>query len=277
MGRFSTKINPVAILLLVCVPLLMLSGCASKAGSAKNVVPAAIIPTGPPEPYAMAMQEIKNQNLDKALRYLDLTIKDFPDNEEYVYKAYFVKNMIYMDYVNRCLHIMNVLLDGVKESPFANNSEKQRVVDFAQSTIDEINSYKTPYLESANYVLANYEKHNDLELSLVFSTEIDDAGPVNSVDWFSKYGTPVPSVEKMRAALVDVKILGFGQYCDIVIKSNKVDYPAYFSLTSRIAYEWDKDLSKQQLQEVLKITNDDKYNKYRLDAEDVLSKTFKQK
>lgn len=275
MTRFFEKPKLISLLIFICALLFVCIGCTQKTNSTKDIATVIKTPLGPPEPFTLATQEIENQNMDKALRYLDLTIKDFPDNEEYVYRAYLIRNIIYVDYMSRDLQVVAILLDGLKNNPFIEVEERNRVLAFAESTLNETTALENPLLESTNYVLTHYDKFKDLDFSLIYSTKINDTGAVRDLDWFNKHKTPTPTDKQMNDALSDVKKYGFGQYCDDVIKDKKIDYPAHFYVTGNLICQWDKTLAQQLLREVINITNDDKYNKHRIDAEDVLSKNFK--
>lgn len=254
----------------------MLSGCSSVPDAKTNnnaavkAVASANKVAAIPEPYTMAIQEIKEQNLDKALRYLDLVIKDFPDNEEYIYRAYFLKTIIYTDYYTADLALTDALLEGVKDNPFLESGEKQQILDSIQTILDQVDKYKQPFLESTAYVYEHYEKYKNLDFSLHYQRAESSTEAINAVEWFRKSGTPMPSDDQINSALHDARIYCLGVSLDELIKRNNVNYPAYFYATGGVANGWDKELAKKLAQKVIDITENDKYNKYRLDAEDAL-------
>ncbi|PKM75834.1 MAG: hypothetical protein CVU90_15670 [Firmicutes bacterium HGW-Firmicutes-15] len=235
--------------------------------SAKNVL---IVP----EPYKMALQETQEQDYDKALRYLDLVIKDFPNNDEYIYRTYFLKSVINSEYINCDFKITGALLDGLKDNVFIKLDERKRILNDTQALLDEVKTFKTPFLESTTYILSNYDKFKKTDFSIVNSHDIKETSATRAVDWFKDYKTPVPSNDELLVAKSDARKILIGSCLDNVIQEQKINYPTYFYMTSIIAYEWDKELSKKLLQKVIEITEDDKYNKYRLDAEDALKNKF---
>ncbi len=253
--------------------ILLISGCNS--GNIRNTINSSVkIPLGPPKPYEMAMQELKSQNLDKSLRYLDLVIKDFPNNKEYVYRAHFLKTIIYTDYYTANINITDALLEGVKDNPFSKPDETQQILDSTQTILDEINTFKKPFLESAIYVYEHYDEYKNVDFPLHYSHNDNSTEALNAVDWFRKCGTPMPSDDQVNSALCDARVYYLGSSLDELIKNNKINYPAYFYATGGVANEWDKDFAKKLVQKIIEITEDDKYNKYRIDAEDVLKNSF---
>ncbi len=259
--------------------LILLNGCSTgQDTTTKSIsnITSSIKTIVVPEPYTMAMQEIKEQNLDKALRYLDLVIKDFPDNEEYIYRAYFLKTVIYTDYYSANIRISDALLEGVKDNPFIKTEEAEQILNTTQVIINEIDNYKQPYLASIKYIFEHYEKHKNLDFPLNYSCTNSSTEALNAVDWFRQSGTPTPSEEQINLALRDARLYLLGLAFDELIKKDKVNYPAYFYATGSFLSEWDEELSMKLAEKIIEITKDDKYNKYRLDAEDAL-KAFKLK
>lgn len=229
---------------------------------------------GPPEPYQLAIQELESQNIDKALRYLDLVIKDFPNNEEYVFRAHLLKTMIYTGYYSADMKITSALLEGVKDNPFLELNETDQLLNKTQSIIDGIDKYKQPFLESIKYVYGHYDKYKNIEISLSYTCDDSGTEAINAVDWFRQCGTPVPSEDQIDSALQDARAYMFGIFYDELIANNKINYPAYFYSSGNVASEWDIDIAKELAQEAIEITENDKYNKYRLDAEDALKNNF---
>ena len=264
------------LLLILCVGLLLLlCGCGQTGSENRDIKTTLKLNAGPPEPYKMAIQELEIQNLDKALRYLDLVIKDFPNNEEYVYRAHLLKTMIYTDYYSANIRITDALLEGVKDNPFLELDESKQILDSTQAIINEIDIYKQPFLESTMYIYGHYEKYKNIDFSLHYSYTDNSTEALNDVDWFRQCGTPMPSEDQISTALRDARVYLFGLSFDELIKNNKIDYPGYFYAIGGVASEWDIDLAKKLVQKIIEITKDDKYNKYRIDAEDVLNERFK--
>ena len=262
-------------MLLLCVGLLLsICGCGQAGSESRDIKAAIKLNAGPPEPYKMAIQELKIQNLDKALRYLDLVIKDFPNNEEYVYRAHLLKTMIYTDYYSANIRIADALLEGVKDNPFLESDESKQILDSTQAIIDEIDIYKQPFLESTMYIYGHYEKYKNIDFSLHYSYTDNSTEALNAVDWFRKCGTPMPNEDQINISILDARVYLFGLSFDELIKNSKINYPAYFYATGGVTSEWDMDLAKKIVQEIIEITEDDKYNKYRLDAEDALKNSF---
>lgn len=264
-----------AVLLLFCLAMLFLiCGCGTGSERHNEVKNTIKLNIGPPKPYKLAIEELEAHNLDKGLRYLDLVIKDFPDNQEYVYRAYFLKTIIYTDYFTANLAVTDALLEGLRDNFFLESNEKRQILDSIQIILVEVDTYKKPFLESTLYVYKHYEKYKDLDFSLHYPRSEDNTEAINAVEWFRKSGTPMPSDDQINSALRDARVYFLEVSLDGLIKKNNVNYPAYFYATGAVAMEWDEDLAKKLTQEIIDITNNDKYNKYRLDAEDVLKNNF---
>lgn len=253
--------------------LFLTCGCSENSNKDGNVL-TSVKQIRTPEPYKMARQELEAQNLDKAIRYLDLVIQDFPNYEEYVYRAYLLKTIVYTDYYSANIGTTDALLEGVKDNPFLEPDEAKQILDSTQAIIDEIDTYKQPFLESTMYVYENYEKYKELNFPLHYSYTDNSTEALNAVDWFRRCGTPVPNEEQINSALWDARVYLFGLSYDELINNNKINYPAYFYAVGGLASEWDMDLAKKLVQKIVEITKDDKYNKYRLDAEDALKNSF---
>lgn len=228
--------------------------------------------TDPPEPYEMAIKEIEELNFKKAIRYCDLVISDFPQSEEFVYKANLLKSMIYINYQGCAFDVANMILDGMRNSlSFGKQEGYDTANTFLDSLTDSIEGMEKPFMESTSYVLDNYDKYKDTSFVFQKAQENYDTDSLHDIKWFADHGTPIPTNDEFIKSTLTYYEIGFYNCYDYFFKEGQVNYPSYFFYASMMAVEWNKDLSKSLLQKVMEITEDDKYNSYRLDAEDALS------
>jgi hypothetical protein len=256
--------------LLVLFILFLVTSCGGQTNIAtvkKNEVP---------EPYRLALEDIKNNNYDSAYRYLELTIKDFPDSN-YLSNAYFLKSIIDCNSLYNDVFILNILVQGMENGmvlyKYGNYKEEiQRLDNFADTLANEVSEKKNKFKEEIISV-NNAVDNNGIILSDFSINEInyDKREPF---DYFKKVGTPVPTESEFTSEKQRYEKVLITNSLNRVIVNNNVDYLKYYYdvlIVSNLV-GLDKDFMKQISGRIMTLTENDKYNKIRLDTEEFIKK-----
>lgn len=229
-----------------------------------------------PEPYKLALEDIKNNNYDSAYRYLELTIKDFPDSK-YLNSAYFLKSIIdYNDLYNDVL-IMNIIGEGLENGmvfyKYGNNKEdSQRMVNYSDTSYNNVSEKKNIFKEeiiSVNNAIDN----NDIILSDFLINEIN-CDKNEPFAFFKKIGTPAPTENEFTSEKQRYEKVLITNSFNRVITNNNIDYLKYYYdvlIVSNLV-GLDKEFMKQISSRIMTLTENDKYNRIRLDTEEFIKK-----
>lgn len=227
-----------------------------------------------PEPYIKAVEEFNSNNLELSLKYLDLTISDFKDTEYVVY-ANVLKSHILNIQITGYASTVTSYMTGSKsylESPFRDTEGTEQI----KAVVDEGKAYlqdKSMQLnESITYVLNNY---NSVKQEIIFDKNIratSDYVSSHNLDFFESVGYPIPSDDEIERAKESITGKLYQGYTAEVFSNNEVKYIELFynSAISLRVNNNGRALSKPFFEEVLRLTEDDKYNEKRIEAEDLL-------
>jgi len=229
-----------------------------------------------PEPYTTMVKKLNepNPNLDSALDFANLTIKDFPATP-YAYNAHFVRSLILLGQDHAYLNMGIYLGKGIDHMGVLSTSADVDVVKGFLKKIDVSEKTIVASLdESLRYILENYKPENKID-KIDFPTsdvKIIKKSEYTSFNWFADIGTPVPKQSDYDDIVKNIPQKAFYLYMNTVETSNEINYPKYFLTGSFRTF--DKDLQKKLLNKVLALTENDKYNESRIEAEKDL-KDFK--
>ncbi len=260
-----TLITSMRKILVTLFMFFLLPGCSSQITKANEVLPQK------PEPYTKMIEQLDAQDLEMAQRYADLVIKDFADSE-YVYNAYLVKNIVTASRWTVEKIKYNYLVDGVYQMSSLNdqkdiNQVKKYLLDIDNQMKDLATQFKT----SCDYIL-NHSSKIDLKFpkapqSLSNPSDRD----FQALSWFSKVGTPVPTETEMVQNEKENDLKAFYYLTNGFLSAKEFSYIDYYYKVSDIP-EDDDSFKKQLLNKVIELTENDKYNEYRLKAQDDLGK-----
>lgn len=264
----------ISIVLSVSLLLLGIIGCSKQTTSTS--IPTTVTEQTQnkiPEPYTLMLKQLDSGDLDMAQKYADLVISDFK-NSDYVYNAELVKNIIISSKLTVDTKKWNYLSDGISQMGTLNTKEDIKNVKKYVSDLDtEMKSYNPIFTETTKYILDHYSDVNKVKLEL--PTKPNTLTPPSNEDfhalsWFSSVGTPIPKEVDIKAN--DKENIQKAFYFLINGYSAKPDfsYVNYFDNTSKKTE--DIALRKELLNKVIQLTENDKYNKTRLQAQDELNK-----
>lgn len=259
------KKNFFVTVLLVCMALIIsLTGCETKEPE--------------PEPYTKMIESINREDLTHARKYANLVIQDFPDTD-YVYNAYLIKNMIVAS---------ELWLDWNKNKLLSNGIDNASVGLLEQADIDLLEEYTKElkgkmedldkqFYKTTIYLLEHYENVDKVKISFPETTENE----VFSVDrdlqelkFFSDVGYPVPTRAEMYANDTENIVKIFRQFRNGENGEVPFSYDRYFTYLTSVCI--DDSLLEKIFNKIIDITEDDKYNEYRLDAEEYLEEYLKE-
>lgn len=255
------------ILLVFTIAFLFLTGCSSKTNTVdkKN--------SEVPPPYTLAIEAIENYDFQRATEMLDLTIKDFPDND-FVYHANILKYSILSSQWATYMSIADAHIEKAPSSAFLKESKKCLAI--AEKYLSLANSVMTQQQPIIDYLQNNYT-------GITISFDIRNYKPKDSTEftsmlgWVRNVGFPdsEEAIErKTKDALTEVFYVALFSYFGEENKNNikpltgTISYPALFLNLGLSAS--DSNLSDKCFQKVIELTSDDKYNKHRLNAEKML-------
>ncbi|MDA8228387.1 MAG: hypothetical protein M0T74_11955 [Desulfitobacterium hafniense] len=253
------KIKYSIIILIFYVVAISLTGCATKQI---------------PEPYTNALQDIKNGDYDSASRYLDLTIKDFP-NSDYFITSHFLKSLIVCGTVLNNADFISQLADGYENGmvffKHGEDKERKRLDGFVDYIINENAKFKEISAKEIDYALKNFDP-TKLELAGVITPELQGLTE-SPLSFFASVGTPVPTQTEFDTEYKNYKMDTISYKIQSVIKKDgTVDLALYYDslLWLSCANSMEKSIKKELASKIIAVTENDKYNKIRLDTLDYM-------
>lgn len=254
------KKNLFVTVLLVCMALIIsLTGCETKEPE--------------PEPYTKMIESINNEDLSLARKYANLVIQDFPDTD-YVYNAYLIKNMILCSKLQLQYAKSDFLNAGVDNlnTYLLKQSDIDTLGEYLEKTISRIDKLNKPFNKTLKYLLEHYDEDSGkIQLNFPEQAEGDlfyaekDLQPLS---FFSSVGYPIPTETDMYGADTENTIKIFRQILNGNTGDEAFSYTRYFYVTSTVCL--DETLLKNVCNQIIKMTENDKYNEYRLKAEEYL-------
>lgn len=254
--------------LVLLLLILLFTGCSSQGvnDKKKNEIP---------EPYTLALNDIKNQNYDSAYKYLELAIKDFPESN-YLNNAYFLKSIIdcAKTYNNAAIYDnINAGLDkGKIFFVHAKNSDDLNQIKSYTNFLDKENeNLKNKLVEDAKFSLSNLDKNY-----LKFDSNVPDQNKITvntrHTEYFKKYGTPIPTENEFNDEIKQYNRKMLSDFLQTIITPNTIDLPLYYNklLNASFYQGLDKNILKQLADKVMQLTENDKYNKARLSTEEII-------
>ncbi|WP_027356326.1 hypothetical protein [Desulfofundulus thermocisternus] len=264
------KFPPTLCLLL----LILLFGCANNKSiqsSTYNPKPESYkIFDIKPEPYKKALQQINNMDYDMALKYLDLTITDFP-NSKYVNNSYILESIIYNGKTMANRILIQSLMAGVQQGAEYYNSEERQLINKYFATLQsELNKLEDESRRSIIFVAeklnTNQLDFNDVSIKLV------QPSPKTSLDFFKSVGYPVPTEYEFNSIKNEYEQEAINYMLNNAIKSGEINLPQYYYDIATLSYyfDYDNELTLKLCNKVLQLTEKDKYNEVRLQVEDFI-------
>lgn len=258
--RVKNRKNLFVTGLLICMVLMLsLTGCETKEPE--------------PEPYTKMIQNINDEDLTLAKKYADLVIQDFPDTD-YVYNAYLIKNMILCSELKlqgaKC-SFLSTGADNLSTSLLEQN-DIDILVKYLEDTLDEIDELNKPFNKTLKYLLEHYDEDaKKIELKFpeqaegnLFHAEND----LQSLSFFSEVGYPIPTESDMYNDDDENTIKIFRYLRNGDDGNEAFSCLRYFYIAATVCTA--DDLIEEACNQIIKMTEDDKYNEYRLNAEEYL-------
>jgi len=250
---------------------ILIGGCS--ANTASSLTPSkevTKVEVKVPEPYNTMIKNLKEPNLDTALDFANLTIKDFP-NTPYAYNAHIVRSLILCGQIHAYFNMNIYLSKGIDHMGVLSSKDD---IDTVKGFLDKVHDRQIALSalsgESFNYILANYKPEIKLDKIDFPTSNIKsiDKSDYSSFNWFSDVGYPAPKQSDYDTIVKEIPQKAFYLYMNNVEISNEINYPKYFLTASYRTL--DKDLEKKLLNKVMEITENDKYNESRINAENGL-------
>jgi len=220
-----------------------------------------------PESYTIMMKNLKEQNLNSTLDFANLTIKDFPDSP-YTYNAHIIRSIILCGKIHPYINISIYINKGMGHMGAFIKDGDIEILEGYIAQIDKSNkSINIPLNESFNYILTNYNyeaKSNKIDFP-TSDIKMISKKDYNGFSWFSDVGYPVPKQSDFDEIINNVSPKAFYLYMNNVETSGEINYPKYFLIASYATS--DKELEKRLLNKVIELTEEDKYNESRIEAE----------
>ena len=248
------------IVMITCFAFsMMLVGC----GPTKNVEP---------EPYTKMMECVEKEDLEHAKEFADVVIQDFKESE-YIDNAYLIKNMIFCSKLELEYFKSNYLLQGIENlsTSLVEQSDIDDLKNYLQKSTEQTEMLSEPFCETLEYLLEHYEDADKVNLDFseqakgsTFQAEND----LHPLAFFASVGYPVPTEAEMYDDDKQNCIKMFRTIKNGEDGNTAFSYPRYFSIAAPMCA--DEDMIKKTCEKIVEITEDDKYNVYRLDAEKYL-------
>lgn len=228
--------------------------------------------TKEPEPYTKMLENVKNEDLAHSKEYADLVIADYGDSD-YVYNAYLIKNMIVAS---------ELWLDWNKNKLLSNGIDNASAGLLEQADIDLLEEYTKElkgkmeeldkqFYKTTMYLLEHYDDVDKVKISFpgttkneVFSIDRD----LQELKFFSDVGYPVPTRAEMYGNDIENVVKIFRQFRNGENGEAAFSYDRYFTYLTSVCI--DDSLLEKIFNKIIYITEDDKYNEYRLDAQNGL-------
>lgn len=230
------------------------------------------------EPYAKAIEQINSGDLKMAIKYLDITINDFPDSKNF-YQAKLLKSMINIGKELGYGTVTGKYVKGVKGYKDSALADSEGAA-LAKKTLLKLDSTLKDQKKTVNseisFILENYSKFKDEPIySSPFTYTSNSNGVSSDLSFFESVGYPIPSESTIEEDL-DLSAGGLVEAIfNEFISDTKVNYVKLFYNTALIIEEINKDESILLLNEVIKLTENDKYNEERINAQDKIKELKK--
>ena len=222
-----------------------------------------------PEPYTLMLKQLNSNDLDMAQKYADLTIKDYKDTP-YIYNANLVKSIINLSKMCTIRVKSNYIIAGSDKIGSLNSKED---IDKLQGYIEDLQKesklYEDIYYETTQYLLDHFLDKDNIQLTFPDVPSDITFPDYSALNFFSTVGYPVPTDSEMTTG--DKQSVLAWTFLVIKDHSNSSQfYPDYFYCLSVYA---DNNIMKEKLlNKIIELTENDKYNKTRINAQDELSK-----
>ncbi|GIP57841.1 hypothetical protein MKX50_16405 [Paenibacillus sp. FSL W8-0186] len=281
----------VSILILALSVLLIFSGCGQPARTNKgneadqalnvtsNDLSESIMESNKeiekeevPEPLRLASEQLVSGNVDRAKTYLELTINDFKGTDA-EFTAVVIKSIILASESRSYTYLQSSLGKGIDN--LAISLVEKNDFDRLETTYTESARTKDELLieleGTVKYIFDNYKEHlNDELQGLKFESKV--VSSPSDLSFFEDVGYPVPTESQMN----DTRVYAFEQLLsrnlNEVISVNKINYINLFYLAglSLIGLE-ESEVLESVMNEVLTLTENDKYNEKRIDVQEFLN------
>lgn len=238
--------------------------------SVSVTLPASAIPSANPipEPLRLASEQLSSGNIDRAMTYLGLTISDFPGTEA-AYIASVVQSSILTAKVQSNTYILSALTKGSENSSSSllGLEGTRRMADVLEVGIANNDKSRAELEPTVKYVLNNYAIHTDQRVSPVF--EFTPTAPEKDLSFFESVGYPVPTDSEIdEAKTYAFQYLVQDNLSRLFKDDETIDYVSYFYSASPTMVGG--IYGEEVLNEVLKLTEDNKYDERRIDIQEYL-------
>ncbi|MEK4349633.1 hypothetical protein MKX41_02220 [Paenibacillus sp. FSL R5-0475] len=225
-----------------------------------------------PEPLRLAADQLNLGNIDRAKTYLDLTISDFKGTDA-AFTASVIKSTILASECQSYSYILNSLAKGIDN--IASSLVEKDDIDRLQEVLTEHHETEQELLkefkESTVYILSGYKEHLEEELDgLKFKSAV--TSPSKDLSFFKDVGYPIPTDSEIS----DVRQYALEQLLyenlEDAYKDNTLNYINYFYLAGLNLIKLEEsEYTKSVMDEVITLTENDKYNEKRIDVQEYLS------
>jgi len=251
------------LLLIVFIIGIFVAGCDSQGVNEKkkNEIP---------EPYKLALDDIKNQDYASSYRYLELTISDFPESK-YINDAHFLHAIITSGYISTNSALMDNLHKGVVKAKI-DNSNIELLMYYVNTLSKQIDGLEEKITLDVNYLINT--DLNSLNVKYFDFNKSTNPKEKEPFEYFKNIGYPVPMQDDFDTTKTNWEILIITNEIKKVVKQDGLDLPCFYSslLGKSLYMGLDKTIQKQLADKIMFLTENDKYNKIRLDTEELIKK-----
>lgn len=229
-----------------------------------------------PEAYTAAMEAFSNYDLEKALQYLDIVIKNDPKTV-YVTKAQALKSYILNLKYNAYLYTVISFTAGNKQYTKRYNQEEEevlRIVDKLYEMAAHMEEEIKDIEESISFVLDNYPstRYDSISDSRIKTSKqnISEKELTNYV----LNGYPIPTDEELIEAFNYKKYVAYKVMTAKAFKRKEIDYAyLFYEVAVNVdLHDVENQLSNALFEEVVKLTEDDQKSELRIKAQKELEK-----
>lgn len=223
-----------------------------------------------PETYVNMLDQLNQGNLNMVKQYGDLTIANFK-NSKYIFNAEVMDNLVESSKMLVTNRKVNYIADGISNM---DSSNSQKDINTVKLYLEELNKQRfdenKSFDQSIQYILTHFNDSSNIKINIPLPP--DSLSPPSSSDfeglsWFANVGYPVPTENDMTIDESQNELKAF-YYLTNGFSEDKFSYTQYFYIMS--SQIEDKSIKKQLLNKVISLTKNDKYNQYRLEAQNDL-------
>jgi hypothetical protein len=220
-----------------------------------------------PEPYTLSLEKFKNGDMDFGNKYLSLTMSDFKDSE-YSDAALVLKTILLASEINSIRSIQSDFYKGIESiSVLLNVKEleyiKTKITEFTKTLED-----KSTELEKLMVLFYDkYPQAIKIE-NFTYTNKIDSI----DIDFFKNVGYPAPKDSDVVGTIEYRKSMYFESLIKDIIIDGKLNTVNYFYTVSQLLMADVTNLSDKMMNEIIRLTEDDKYNEKRIKVQDYLEK-----